>query len=152
MVIAMNRNRNFMIKSLNYYKKVVANHQCCFKRILLFSAFIVCFQMNAQKEKTTHSYVYSEIASHPRILWSKEDEGTLKGAIAKYPEFKKIDTYIHEVSDELLSEEPLTFHKRGKRLLAVSRKALTRLYYLSYSYRMTSDVKYLKRAEEELNA
>lgn len=141
-----------MIKSSSFYNCIGANYQCYFKRILLFSMLVVCFQMNAQNGETGHSYAYSEIAAHPRILLSKADEGALRQAIAKYPEFKKIDTYIHKVSDELLSEEPLTFHKRGKRLLAVSRKALTRLYYLSYSYRMTSDVKYLRRAEEELNA
>nr|WP_262919517.1 heparinase II/III-family protein [Niabella hibiscisoli] len=42
--------------------------------------------------------------------------------------------------------------EEGKRLLAVSREALARLFYLSYSFRMSGDKKYVQRAELELNA
>ena len=40
----------------------------------------------------------------------------------------------------------------GRRLLDKSREALKRIFYLSYAWRMTSDVKYLERAEEEMLA
>ena len=136
--------------SIRYVKMM--RHLHYIKGLLMICALILCFQVSAQSENSTHSFEYSEIAPHPRILLSKEDQKKLSLAITKYPEFQKIDTYILEVSDQLLQKDPLTFHKKGKRLLAVSRKALTRLYYLAYSYRMTSDVKYLQRAEEELNA
>lgn len=42
--------------------------------------------------------------------------------------------------------------KEGKRLLAISRIALKRIYYLSYVYRMTGDKKYAHRAEQEMLA
>ena len=42
--------------------------------------------------------------------------------------------------------------KEGKRLLAISRIALKRIYYLSYAYRMTGDKKYAHRAEQEMLA
>ena len=38
----------------------------------------------------------------------------------------------------------------GGRLLAVSSEFLKRVFYLSYSYRMTGDKKYLERAEKEM--
>lgn len=134
------------------FKNLNSSWKCSFSKSMMICILVFCFQMRAQSQNSSHSFEYSEIAVHPRILLSEEDQELLSMAIEKYPEFQKIDAYILEVSDELLLEKPLTFHKRGKRLLAVSRKALTRLYYLAYSYRMTSDVKYLNRAEEELNA
>ncbi|RAV28243.1 hypothetical protein DN748_14600 [Sinomicrobium soli] len=120
--------------------------------ILILCVFISCLLTHAQNTASALSYNYSAIAAHPRLLLSEEGEKILRSSLKRNPEFKKIDTYIHQVSDNLLGEAPLVFKKKGKRLLAVSRKALTRLYYLSYSYRMTGDKKYLHRAEKELNA
>ena len=124
-----------------------------FKSHLMIFFIFITLGLNAQKDEVLkESYNYAEIASHPRLLLKKEEEKDLKKSINAIGEFKKIDTYINEVSDELLNKEPLTFVMKGKRLLAVSRSALTRLYYLSYSYRITGDTKYLNRAELELNA
>ncbi|ULT41117.1 hypothetical protein KRR40_41560 [Niabella defluvii] len=55
-----------------------------------------------------------------------------------------MDDYLQKVSAGLLTQQPLAFQKEGKRLLAVSRKALTRLFYLSYSFRMTGNSEYAK--------
>lgn len=98
------------------------------------------------------SFEYQQIKEHPRLLLNRGEEKKIQHAIAKNPELRQIDTYIHHVSDRMLQQEPVTFQKKGKRLLSVSREALTRLYYLSYSYRMTGDPKYLQRAEKELHA
>lgn len=122
------------------------------KGIFMLCVLVLSTQGKAQSAEPERSYDYSRIRAHPRLLLTEGEEKALRSSIKRNPEFKKIDTYIHQVSDNLLSEEPLVFKKKGKRLLAVSRKALTRLYYLSYSYRMTGDAKYLKRAEKELNA
>lgn len=104
-------------------------------------------QVNAQ-----YSYDYSKITDHPRLLLTQGQENDIKASLDRNSEFKKIDEYIKNVADSSLAEELLVFKKEGRRLLAVSRKALTRLYYLSYSYRLTGDTKYLNRAEKELNA
>lgn len=121
--------------------------------ILIFPLILFYGYLFGQHDKAVdHSYDYSKIEVHPRLLLNKGEEKVLKSSVARNPEFKKIDTYIHQISDGLINEAPLTFKKRGKRLLAVSRLALTRLYYLSYSYRMTKEVKYLQRAEKELHA
>ncbi len=122
------------------------------RHVSVIYILMCCFHVNAQNAATAHSYDYSKIAGHPRLLLSKGEEQDIKSAVQRNPEFKKVEAYIIQVADKLLSEQPLVFKKEGKRLLAVSRKALTRLYYLSYSYRITGDVKYLERAEKELNA
>lgn len=59
---------------------------------------------------------------------------------------------IMELCDRTLTEPPVERIKEGKRLLAISRIALKRIYYLSYAYRMTGDQKYALRAEQEMLA
>ncbi len=129
---------------LNPDKKVLHGRFISFC-VILFVLGIT--QVNAQ-----YSYDYSKIADHPRLLLTKVQEDDIKESLKRNPEFRKIDEYIKKIADNTITEEPLIFKKDGKRLLAVSRRALTRLYYLSYSYRLTGDKKYLNRAEEELNA
>lgn len=102
--------------------------------------------------QVSQSYNYSKIVSHPRLLLSEKDEIILKQSIVKNPYLDKIDKYVRQVSDSIVLKDPLKFKKEGKRLLAVSREALTRLYYLSYSYRITKNKKYLLKAEKELIA
>lgn len=55
-------------------------------------------------------------------------------------------------SDKLLIQPTLVYKKEGRRLLAVSREALRRIFYLSFVYRMTNDEKYRLRAEQEMIA
>jgi hypothetical protein len=113
---------------------------------------LLSLQTKAQNAPLAETYNYSKIANHPRLLLNKEDEQALKKSIGAVPEFKKIDAFIIESADKFISQEPLFFEKKGKRLLAVSRKAFTRLYYWSYAYRVTKDKKYLDRAEKEMLA
>ncbi|SFC00604.1 Heparinase II/III-like protein [Parapedobacter composti] len=119
-----------------------------FSAIGLLGFFLSCHTQQA----ATRSYDYLKLANHPRLLLAEGEEKLIESSLVRNPEFKRIDTYIKEVCEGLLAEPVLVFEKQGKRLLAVSRKALTRLYYLSYSYRMTGDIRYLDRAEKELNA
>lgn len=114
----------------------------------IFALAFCVIQANAQNI----SYDYSKIAQHPRLLLTKGEEELVKKSVATNPEFLMVYSHIISASNKFLPEKPLEFKKEGKRLLAISRKALTRLYYLSFSYRVTKDVKYLNKAEEELNA
>jgi len=120
-------------------------------RVLLIIS-VSGFLKAAAQPPAEYSYNYATISAHPRLLLKKGEEAAIKSSLKAHPELKIIDDYIMKTSDALLTEQPLVFKKEGKRLLAVSRKALTRLFYLSYSYRMTDDIKYLNRAETELNA
>jgi hypothetical protein len=101
---------------------------------------------------SAESFDYSKIATHPRLIMSKKDEAGVRKAIKTNEQLAGVHKLILSKSDEILSLPPLTYKKTGKRLLAVSREALQRSFYLSYSYRMTKDKKYLKRVELELNA
>lgn len=110
------------------------------------------FGITAQPSHDEQSFKYTAVAPHPRLLLNKGEERQVKASIERSTELKKVDDYIQSVSTGLLTQAPLVFKKEGKRLLAVSREALTRLFYLSYSFRRTGDIKYVRRAEQELNA
>lgn len=121
-------------------------------KFLLITCLLTCSFLGYAQDKTNLSYDYDKIVDHPRLLLKQGEEEAIRVSLQRNPEFQRIDAYIRQVCDELLGEPTLVFKKQGKRLLAISREALTRMYYLSYSYRMTGDARYLRRAEEELKA
>lgn len=120
------------------------------KRIFftLISISLICHPPCYSQE----SFDYSSIAPHPRLLLTQKDENKLREAIRRSPQLASIHRHIIAKSDTLLTKEVLVYKKEGIRLLDVSREAIARIFYLSYSYRMTQDNKYLTKAEEELNA
>ncbi len=93
---------------------------------------------------------FSGIPAHPRILMSEEDKKGIQQQIKTDSTWLGLHTDILSESDKMLSLPPLEREQIGMRLLAVSREALRRVFFLSYAYRMTEDEKYFKRAEKEL--
>jgi hypothetical protein len=64
----------------------------------------------------------------------------------------KIQQGIINECDRLLEIKPVERIKIGRRLLDKSREALRRIFFLSYTYRVTDDMKYFQRAEKEMLA
>ncbi|MFT7162174.1 MAG: hypothetical protein ACI9GZ_003362 [Bacteroidia bacterium] len=91
-------------------------------------------------------------AGHPRILLAKGEEQQIKDLIDSDETWKKMHRAILEKSTSFLGKPVLERKMIGRRLLSTSREALKRIFYLSYSYRMTEDERYLKRAEQEIVA
>ena len=89
---------------------------------------------------------------HPRILLLKGQENAIKKAIGNDSTWHKMHDAIMAASDEMLVFPVLQRILEGTRLLDVSRECLRRVFYLSYAYRMTSEEKYLRRAEQEMLA
>jgi hypothetical protein len=102
----------------------------------------------AQKDSTLKDYP----PSHPRILLLEGEESGIRQTIAADDDWNAMHVFILSESDKLLTKAPVERELIGKRLLDKSREALRRIFFLSYSYRMTNDQKYLMRAEQELNA
>jgi hypothetical protein len=90
--------------------------------------------------------------SHPRILLLKGEEKSIQQAIALNPTLAKMHQAIVSASDDMLDKPVLERKLEGFRLLDVSREALRRIFYLSYAYRVSGEVKYAQRAEKELLA
>lgn len=97
-----------------------------------------------------HVMSQTGIAEHPRILLKAGEEELIHKLIEKDSRMRSVHQYILNNADKILEVSPVIRKKTGKRLLAVSREALQRIYYLSYAFRMTEDKKYVERAEKEL--
>ena len=92
------------------------------------------------------------LPSHPRILLLNGEETSIKKSIAADTIWKATHQFILEESNKLIGKPPVERVLIGRRLLDKSREALRRIFYLSYSWRLTSEIKYLERAEMELLA
>ncbi|NGM61057.1 heparinase [Sphingobacterium sp. SGG-5] len=101
---------------------------------------------------STEFFDYSQLRAHPRLLFTEADEPALKDLVLQHSDLAIIYRHILNFSNTTLNEAPVERVLEGKRLLAVSRTALKRIFYLSFAYRMTDDSRYLDRAETEINA
>ena len=118
-------------------------HRLFFLCAFILSSFIASGQNN-------YVSTTEKLPSHPRLLMMKGEEKSLKKSIKKDADWQKISNAILEEAD-LIIDLPLNERiKEGKRLLAVSRENLRRIFTLSYAYRMTGKQVYLKRAESEM--
>lgn len=93
---------------------------------------------------------YNTVSGHPRILLNKGKERDVKRVINTIPEIKNVHDSILRVSDKIVEWSTLKYKLTGVRLLDISREALRRIFYLSYSYRMTGEKKYADRAIKEM--
>ncbi len=100
----------------------------------------------------TLSFDYGRIGGHPCLVMQKGEEEKVRQLTVKDRNFRKLHDGIIAFCDNLADARPVERVKTGKRMLAVSREALQRIFWLSYSYRMTSVMKYAERAREEIMA
>jgi hypothetical protein len=87
---------------------------------------------------------------HPRILLFEGEENTLKKNVSANATWSKVQQAILNESDHLIAVGPIQRIQIGRRLLDKSREALRRMFFLSYSYRITGNQKYAERGEKEL--
>lgn len=92
------------------------------------------------------------LPDHPRILLEKGEESFLLETISKDRFLTLIHKGIIEECDRFLTLPPVERTMEGKRLLHTSREALKRIFWLSYSYRLTGEDKYAARAKVEMLA
>lgn len=113
--------------------------------VLCFIGFTAFGQV--KKETGTRA-----LPPHPRILLLEGEEAGIKQTVAADAVWKSTHQFIIDECKKLIGKAPVERVLIGKRLLDKSREALRRIFYLSYAWRMTSDVQYLERAEKELLA
>ena len=94
-------------------------------------------QDEVQGDPVSDLFDYSKMGEHPRLLLRAGDFDRMKEGIASNSYLATVHEHIMTRADYLLSQEPLTYEKEGKRLLNVSRAALERILFMSYSYWMT---------------
>lgn len=119
--------------------------------ILKFTAILWLISLSALAQIEGKS-IFDALPSHPRLLLLAGEETGIKQTIASDAIWKATHLFILDESDKLIPKPPVERVLIGRRLLDKSREALRRVFFLSYSWRMTSDSKYLERAEKELLA
>lgn len=92
------------------------------------------------------------VSDHPRLLMTSGQEEDVKELIAGDEAMARIHNAIVSECDAMLETPVLERVMEGKRLLHTSREALRRIFWLSYSYRMTGNEAYAVRAVEEMLA
>ena len=113
---------------------------------------ILIFSLCCTASAWCATFDYSSITPHPRLLLREGEEQTLQKHLRGNPDMQKVHERILADCSTFLLEPPVQRIKEGKRLLAVSRTALKRIFYLSYAYRMVGDRRYAQRAEQEMLA
>ncbi|MBK7131332.1 MAG: heparinase II/III family protein [Bacteroidales bacterium] len=103
----------------------------------------------AQNEKSS---ITGPLPGHPRIMLLEGDEAAIKMTMASDDLWRSAHQFILVESNNIIGKLPVERVLIGRRLLDKSREALKRIFYLSYSWRMTSDSRYLHRAEKEMLA
>jgi hypothetical protein len=113
------------------------------------SLWLISVSGCAQIENINDSH---KLPSHPRIMLFEGEETVIKKAIASDAIWQATHQFIIDESNKLIGKPPVERVLIGRRLLDKSREALRRIFFLSYSWRLTSETKYLERAEKELLA
>lgn len=112
------------------------------RTVLLLVALSVCQMLSAQEN----------IAGHPRLLLKAGEEALISDMIAEDEAMARVHRGIVAECDVMLGLPVLERVMEGKRLLHTSREALRRIFWLSYSYRMTGKEAYAERAVDEMMA
>ena len=92
----------------------------------------------------------TKLPAHPRILMLRGEEAAIRQTIVSDEIWKATNQFILDECDKLITKPTVERVLIGRRLLDKSREVLRRIFYLSYAYRMTSEKKYLERADKEM--
>ena len=99
-----------------------------------------------------HAVKLAATQPHPRLIFTKELETSIRNRIAEEPEMSDFFSIIKADADSLLNKPPSERIMEGTRLLKVSRTVLERVLRLAMAYRLTDEEIYLNRAEQEMLA
>lgn len=113
---------------------------------LIFTCFLLC----AGTRLAAQTFDYDRVSGHPRLLMKQGEERQIRESLKDNPEMQRVYNQIVGEADRLLVCPTLAYKKEGRRLLAVSREALKRIFDLSFVYRMTGEDKYRLRVEQEM--
>ncbi len=116
-------------------------------------AFCLSVTVNADNEGPDRSR-YSELTSenHPRVIYNGADFLKIRDLIldGSNPYVSKMHVAIMDAAAGCLERPPLERRLVGRRLLAVSREAMTRMVFCAYAFRTTGDIRYLNKAEDDI--
>lgn len=116
-------------------------------KYILFIALLILCQVRIHAQ-----YLKLQNTEHPRLLMTQKEEAQIKSAIATDQQWEMMHRLLIGGADKILIAPVSERTVIGRRLLEVSRETLRRILLLGYAYRITGDLKYSTRAQEELLA
>jgi len=119
------------------------------KRLFIF-IYLMIFIASAGCKKNEPTPKDAFEMGHPRIMLLKGEESAIKKSIKVSPVWGKMHQAILDECDQIIPLPPIERIQIGRRLLDKSREALRRIFFLSYAYRTTGNLKYAERAEKEM--
>ena len=108
------------------------------KKLLIFLIFTALFAVGTL---SAQSLDYDKLTPHPRLLLKKGDITAMRALPARSATAKVVHDRIIAESERIIGLTPVEHEKVGKRMIAVSREALKRIFYLSYAYLTTDDIR-----------
>lgn len=103
--------------------------------------------------KTSSALLFERaIPSHPRLLFSSEEEQKIKQLKEEDPLLQDLFGFLKVKADELLTAPLIKYdlRKEYSDILVISREHIYRIITLSLAYRLFGDIQYAKKAEENL--
>ncbi len=116
---------------------------------------LACFAMpvHAQQENDAKfvELLKSVKTDHPRLLFTKEMERTLRDVIVSDPLLQRLVKQNVVNAEAMLTDKPIRYHiPDGKRLLSESRKCIDRVTALAMAFRWTGDKRFATAATQEM--
>ena len=103
---------------------------------------------------TANAFEIDKVASlpHPRLILREGDMQAVRHAVTHDEAAIKYHRQIELATEQILDKPVEKRIKKGKRLLGVSREVLRRVSFCAYMYRYSGDIRYARRAEQEMIA
>lgn len=115
--------------------------------ILLTLAYHAC---SSAQEPPSHKMIQERV--HPYLIMTSDREASIRQAIEADEKWRQYHLLMIEEAKTCLDKPICKRTLTGKRLLDVSRECLRRILLWGYAYRMTGEMSYATRAQEELNS
>ncbi|SHE80299.1 heparinase II/III domain-containing protein [Dysgonomonas macrotermitis] len=116
------------------------------KSPLILVTLAILFSLNILANNSPYHFE----RTHPRLMLPKGAEKVIMKKTENNEFLKRVHNEIISSSEKFILEPVVEYEPIADLFLSVSRKALSRIYFLSYSYRMTGDKRYAERAKQEM--
>ena len=133
---------------------------CCLAAALAFFLLAGCKGSGKQAGTAAPAQSFDQAdlsvltaANHPRLYVDAKTFKTIRKSLKKNPLLANLHAQMMDQAEKYgLAETPLKYKKdeSNKRILHVSRAAITRIASAAYAYRMTGDKRYLEHAEQDI--
>lgn len=146
--MAYSTSRNPKKSKSQTYRRMDVLNKSKMKQLLI----IIFILIAGGAKGYTKDFDYSHITPHPRLLLKEGEERKYSYGLQKNTVLQAFHKRILDYCDETLKEPPVKRTKKANGFWEFRCIVLKRVFYLSYAYRMTSEEKYLRRAEKEMLA